>query len=160
MKTPKDSLRPHACITAKSAITITDADESLHLRWDFVAPDHLLNAVVAGAAGSVGLMLRVGHRSDSSLLLVLFAIWVLSPFMALVLANMVSKRWSVLTRATLHSVIMVLTLGSLAIYVEVVLRPPKSTPAFAFLVVPLGSWLLMSISCPDSRVNITQAVTS
>jgi hypothetical protein len=107
-----------------------------------------LTAVVAGAGGSVGLMLWVGHRNPSRVLLVLFAIWVLSPFIAVGLADSVSKRWSVLTRATLHSVMLILTLGSLAIYGDVVLRPPRATPAFVFLVVPLGSWLMMTIAVP------------
>jgi hypothetical protein len=107
-------------------------------------------AVVAGAGGSVGLMLSVGHRSDSGLLLVLFAIWVLSPFTALVLATMVSTRWSALTRATLYSVMLVVTVGSLAIYAVAVLRPPTSAPAFVFLVVPLGSWLLMMVVVPTA----------
>jgi hypothetical protein len=83
-----------------------------------------LIAVLAGAAGSVGLMLHAGRHNDSQILLVLFALWVLSPFMALVLAHVVSKRWSVLTRATLYSVMLVLTLGSLAIYGDVALGPP------------------------------------
>src|ERR1700732_2890570 len=48
---------------------------------------------VAGAVGSVFLMLRAGQRNDSRMLLTLFAIWVLSPFAVLVLANVVSKRW-------------------------------------------------------------------
>ena len=50
-------------------------------------------AVVAGAGGSIGLMLRVGRRNDSRILLALFGIWVLSPFLALVFANVVSMRW-------------------------------------------------------------------
>jgi len=106
-----------------------------------------LTAVVAGAGGSLGLMLWAGRRNPSRIwfLLVLFAIWVLSPFMALLLANMVSKRWSVITRVTLHCVMLVLALGSLAIYGYVVLRPTGSKPAFVFLVVPLGSWLLIAI---------------
>jgi hypothetical protein len=70
-----------------------------------------LIAVLAGAVGSDGLMLRAGYRNPSRLLLVLFALWVLSPFIALVLANMVSKRWSVLTRATLYTVMLVLTVA-------------------------------------------------
>jgi hypothetical protein len=106
-----------------------------------------LTAVVAGALGSVGLMLWVGHRNPSRVLLVLFAIWVLAPFMALLLADMVSKRWSVITRATLHSVMLVLTLSSLAFYGDVV-RRPRPQPAFVFLVIPLGSWLLLTIVVP------------
>src|SRR5437879_1308157 len=104
-----------------------------------------LVAVLAGAVGSVGLMLHAGHRNPSRLLLVLFALWVLSPFMALVLANMVSKRWSVLTRATLYAVILVITLGSLAIYGALVFGPLRAKTGFIFLVVPAASWLLIAI---------------
>jgi hypothetical protein len=106
-----------------------------------------VTAVVAGAVGSVGLMLWVGHRNPSRLLLPLFVIWDLSPFVALLLAAIVSKRWSVLTRATLYGVMIIITLGSLAIYGDVVLRP-RPQPAFMFLVVPPGSWLLMMIAVP------------
>lgn len=106
-----------------------------------------LLAVVTGAVGSVGLMLRAG-RSAPRLLLVLFVIWVLSPFVALAWANMVSKRWSVLTRATLSCVTLVITLGSLVIYGDVVLPPAGSPRAFVFVVVPPGSWLLMAIVVP------------
>src|SRR5882724_5506731 len=103
-----------------------------------------LIAVVAGAAGSVGLMFWVGHRNPSRVLLALFVIWDLSPFVALLLADLVSKRWSVMTRATLRIVMLVLALSSVALYGDVVLRP-RPQPAFMFLVVPFGSWLLMTI---------------
>ena len=106
-----------------------------------------ITAVVAGALGSVGLMLWVGHRNPSRVLLVLFVIWDLAPFIALVVADIVSKRWSVLTRATLYGVMLILTLGSLALYGDVVWRP-RPQPAFMFLVVPLGSWLLMTVVIP------------
>src|SRR5713226_4949856 len=82
-----------------------------------------LIAVLFGAAGSVGLMLRAGH--PPLFLRVLFLIWVLSPFAALLLADMVSKRWPVLTRATLYSVMLVITVGSLAIYGHDALWPRK-----------------------------------
>ena len=106
-----------------------------------------LVALVAGALGSFGLMLWMGHRNPSRVLIVLFAIWDLSPFIALGLADIVSKRWSVLTRATLYVVMLILTLGSLAFYGDVVWRP-RPQPAFMFLIVPLGSWLLMTIVVP------------
>lgn len=106
-----------------------------------------LTAVVVGALGSVGLMLWVGHRNPSRVLLGLFVIWDLSPFIALILADIVSKRWSVLTRAALYGVMLILALGSLALYGDVVWRP-RPQPAFMFLVVPLGSWLLMTIVVP------------
>ena len=65
--------------------------------------------------------------------------------MALVWANLVSKRWPVLTRATLYSLMLVLTLASLAAYGVDALRPPKAQAAFVFVVVPPASWLLIAI---------------
>jgi len=106
-----------------------------------------LIAVMAGAGGSVALMLRAG-RSTPRFLLVLFVIWILSPFVALTWANIVSKRWSVLTRATLYCVTLVITLGSLAIYGDLVMPPAGSPRAFVFVAVPPGSWLLMTIVVP------------
>ena len=117
-------------------------------------------AVLAGAAGSIGLTLRVGHRNSSWILLVLFGIWVLSPFIALAWANLVSKRWTVLGRTTLYSVMLVLTLGSLAIYGDVAFGPPRAKPASVFLVVPLASWLLIAIVVPTAARISGKAVTS
>ena len=105
-----------------------------------------LTTLLAGAMGSLGLMLFAG-RHTPVLLLVLFVGWVVSPFMGLVVANVVSKRWSALTRVTLYSLMLVIALGSLVGY-TVEWRPPGTRPAFVFLVVPLVSWLLMAIVIP------------
>ena len=105
-----------------------------------------LIAVVAGAVGSVGLMLQAGH--PPLFLRVLFAIWVLSPFALLALVETVSKRWSVLTRAALYVVMLVITLGSLVIYSVVAFGPHRAQPAFAFVLVPPASWLLTAIVLP------------
>ena len=105
-------------------------------------------AVLAGAVGSMALTLRAGRRNDSRLLLLLFAIWVLSPFVALAMTYVVSKRWSVPTQTTLYSVTLVITLASLSIYGDVVLGTPRAKPAFAFLIVPLLAWLLIGSVVP------------
>jgi hypothetical protein len=110
-----------------------------------------LIAVLAGAVGSVGVVLRAGRRAPR-FLLVLFVFWVLSPFMALVWANMAWKRWSIVTRATLYSVTLVLALGSLVVYGYFALRPPRAQPASVFLVVPLVSWLVIAIVVPIAAV--------
>jgi hypothetical protein len=107
-----------------------------------------LAAVLVGAVGSVGLTLHAGRRNPSRLLMVLFTLWVLSPFVALVLASVAAKRWSFPTRATLYVVMLVVTLGSLAIYGDVALGPPRAKTAFFFLVVPPASWLLIAIAVP------------
>jgi hypothetical protein len=104
-----------------------------------------LTALLVGAVGSVGLMLRAGRHNNSRLLLVLFTLWVLSPFMALTWANVVSKRWPVLTRRALYSVMLVVVLASLAIYGDVALGPPRAKTAAVFVVVPPASWLLIAV---------------
>jgi len=103
-----------------------------------------LIAVLAGAAGSLGFLLNAGRRTPR-FLLVIFVFWVLSPFMVLVLANVVSNRWSVLNRATLYVVILVITFGSLAIYCALAFGLLRAKTGFVFLVVPAASWLLMVI---------------
>lgn len=110
-------------------------------------------AAPAGAGGSLGLMLRVGHRNQSVVLLALFGIWVLSPFAGLVLADLVSKRWLVLMRAALYGVTVVVALGTLAIYASVAFGPPRAKPAFWFLVVPLVSWALIGIVAISGRLS-------
>jgi hypothetical protein len=107
-----------------------------------------LISVIAGAAGSLALVLRAGRHNDSRLLVALFDLWVLSPFAALALAGAVSKRWSAITRATLYCVMLVLPAVSLAMYGNLVPMPKGSPPASRFLIVPLASWLLMIVIVP------------
>jgi len=107
-----------------------------------------LIVALAGAVASFGLMLHVGRGQRSLILIGLFTVWELSPFVALVCAHVVSKHWAGFTRSTLYGVMLVLTLGSLAIYGNVALEPPRPQPAFVFLVVPLASWLLIAIVLP------------
>ncbi len=103
-----------------------------------------LIATLVGAIGSLGLTLYTGRRNDSVFLILLFAIWVLSPFVALTTAGMLSKRWSVIRRLILYSLMIFISLGSLASY-SGILSPPGAKPAGVFLIVPLISLLLMAI---------------
>ena len=104
-----------------------------------------LVVVLAGASGSLGFTLHAGRNNPSLLLRVLFAGWVLSPFIALLLANITAKWWPVLMRTTLCSLILLLTLGCLVSY-SGVLSAPGTKPAFVFLVVPMICWLLIVIT--------------
>ena len=101
-------------------------------------------AVLAGAGVSLGLMFHAGRQNNSVLLLLLFAGWVLSPFIALIVVNQISGRWTVLTRLILFCLMLVLTFASVITY-SGVLSPPGTKPAFVFLIVPLGSWLLIAL---------------
>ncbi len=97
-----------------------------------------------GALGSLCFTIHAGRNNKSVLLVLLFVIWVLSPFAALVVANVVSKRWSIFARKSLYSLMLILTVLSLVCY-SGVLSPAGTKTAFVFLVVPLISWLLIAI---------------
>ena len=100
--------------------------------------------MLVGAVGTAGLFLRASQHTPRLLLLTM-AVWVFSPFAALVWADAVSKRWSALTRTTLHGVMLFVALASLAIYGADAVWPRKSQPAFFYVLVPAVSWLLSAI---------------
>ena len=103
-------------------------------------------AMLAGAAGSVGFVFYYGRRNPSRLLIVLFAVWVLSPFVALLAADARSARWPARTRTVLYALMLVLAIGSLAAYANVTLGPSRPQGAFAFVIVPPLSWLVGGIA--------------
>ncbi len=102
-------------------------------------------AMLVGAAGSIRLMLHAGSRQQSRVLMLLFGAWVLFPFVAALVTSSLSRRWAVVTRATLYTATVVLTLCSLAIYGSVAFGYAKAKVGFVFLVVPLVSSLLAAI---------------
>jgi hypothetical protein len=108
-----------------------------------------LIAVLAGACGSLGLTLHAGRGNRSLFLVVLFVVWVLAPFVGLLVAAAASKRRSV----ALYSLMLVLPLASVAIYADVALGRPRAKPAFAFLVVPAASWLLLAVALVSGRLS-------
>lgn len=116
-----------------------------------------LFAVIAGAAGSVVFTLIAGHNNKSVLLVLLFVIWVLSPFVAMVVAAIHSRSWSVRMRSILLYMMIFLTLASIICY-SGVMSPPGVKPGFVFLVIPLISWLVLliiflTVSVGQRRLN-------
>jgi len=104
-----------------------------------------LVALVVGAMGSLGFMFRAGQHTPR-LLLILFTIWVLFPFVILFWMNTISKRWSVLTRVTLYCVMLIVALGSLAMYGQWInVRPAGSANAFLWVIVPPASLVFIMI---------------
>ena len=101
-------------------------------------------AVSAGAVGSLALMFHAGRNNRSVILITLFFIWVVSPFIGVLVANVFAKRWSNLFRMILYILMIILALGSLIAY-SGVLSPIGAKPAGIFLIVPLISWFLIVI---------------
>lgn len=108
----------------------------------------------AGIAGSTVLFLRAGQRTPRLLLLGM-AVWMLSPFLALIWAYAVSKRWPLLTRATLYGVMIVVALASLVVYGDDAIAHRRPQAAFVYVITPPASWLaiaaVMSIAAVVSR---------
>lgn len=100
-------------------------------------------------------MFRTGGR-DQPVLLVLFTGWVLSPFAALILGDVLSRAWPVLLRATLHVLTLMVALFSLAMYAGAIPMPAGARPAAVYLMVPLGSWLIIAIVIPAARFAATR----
>jgi hypothetical protein len=99
-------------------------------------------ACMVGGGASLAFMYRVGHRNPSFVLMLLFTVWVLSPFVALLVGAIASAGWAVRSRAALHGVMLAVSFLSPVAYGIVALGPPRPRPAFVFLVVPLASWCL------------------
>ena len=109
-----------------------------------------LVGVSVGALGSVVLMLYAGRHNGSLILMGLFAAWVLSPFLALLLADAVMKNF---TRVTLYCAMLAVALVSLVIYGYVALGPPRAKVAGAFVVTPPVSWGVIAIAVAIERIS-------
>ena len=102
------------------------------------------------ALGSLACMFFVGRHNPSIIIMVLFAGWVLSPFVAFAWAERRCAEWSPRARTMLYVTMLLVALVSLAIYAAVVVLLPAK-PAAMFLIVPFGSWLLMGIGMLIAR---------
>ena len=102
-------------------------------------------ALLAGAAGSIALMLRAGARQRSLLLIVLFTAWVLSPFLALAIANVRARSWPPRTRRALYAAAIGVAALCLGVYgFNAATGAMKA--GFVYLVVPAAAWLVIGVT--------------
>ena len=100
-------------------------------------------AAFVAAIGSAGLTMRAAYRIDTPrLVLILVMGWVLAPFFVFFFTDLAAKRWPHLIRTVLYTVMIIISLGSLAIYIRFVFGPARTKPAFAFVAVPPATVLL------------------
>ena len=104
-----------------------------------------LIALVVGAAGSLGLWIHAA-RHPPPLIIVLFVVWVLSPFVVLGIAHAVAKRWAPSTQTALYWVTLLVTVASIAIYADDAVAHRTAHPAFVYVAVPPASWLASAIA--------------
>jgi hypothetical protein len=94
----------------------------------------LLEAVVAA-----GLTLYAGRHNASVLLPLIFVVWVIAPFVAIVTLNLQ------------HVAMVVVTLLSLGIYGVVAFGLIQAKIGSVFLVVPLASWVTIAVRVLHAR---------
>jgi hypothetical protein len=104
-----------------------------------------LVVTVAAAIASLAFMFMVGRQQKSVVLMALFAAWVVSPFVALVYGNVISKGWAESRRSVFAGLALLLSLGSAAIYGMVAFGPPRPQPASFFLLIPAASCVVIGV---------------
>ena len=82
-----------------------------------------LVAIPAAAIGAVALFFRAADHPPP-LLVVLFILWLISPFALLGWMHVAARRWTASTQTALRGVTIVITLASLAIYGKVIAVTP------------------------------------
>lgn len=101
-----------------------------------------ITSLLISSIGSLFFVIYAGRNNSSFFLPALFIIWVLSPFIGLIVANRISKRWTEKIQLRFYWFMIVLTAFSLIAYTGV-LTPHNAKPAFIFLIIPFLSWFLM-----------------
>lgn len=117
-----------------------------------------LAALWLGALGTLITLFKVAHRQQSSVLLILFVLWDLAPFVVLALGDRASSSWRFRPRVALHVATLLVTLGTLVVYSIVAFGRPRAQPAAAFLLVPPASVLVAAVivmmtAGPSARVR-------
>ena len=106
-----------------------------------------LAAAAIGGAGSVALLLQSGRRNSELILLVaMFSVWVLSPFLVLFRTILRADRLTDTVQHALYGLTIVLAVASLAIYSRLIdVKPAGSPNTFLFVAVPPVSWFVIAI---------------
>ena len=104
-------------------------------------------AAVVGAIASVAMLVYVGNRGGSNkaqpVVMILIAIWVLSPYVILVAGHARSGSWSDLSRVTLYWMMIVVAVISFIVYVPFGMGPIRPKPAAPFVGIPPLQWILI-----------------
>src|SRR5947207_8703900 len=104
-----------------------------------------LIALVIGAVGSIGLWIHAARHPPLAII-VLFVIWVLSPFVLLGISHAVAKRWAPGTQTALYLVTLVVSLGSILIYADDAIAHRTAHPAAVYVVVPAAAWVVSAVA--------------
>ncbi|HWE85003.1 MAG TPA: hypothetical protein VG267_08670 [Terracidiphilus sp.] len=97
-----------------------------------------------GALASLAFTLHAGRHNSSILLVVLFAGWVLLPYLGLIAADRLAARARRDIASAIHAATLLLALVPPVIYAAAAILTPGHPATFAFLAVPATSWLAIA----------------
>lgn len=100
--------------------------------------------VLLCAAISLGLMLWVGRHNHSALLVLMFAVWVASPFVGLIWLHRLAIHWELRRQKATYAQVTFISLVTVAVYAAVAFLMHLAKPAAPFLAVPGISWVLVA----------------
>ena len=103
-----------------------------------------LIALMVGAIGSLGLWIHAAQHPPP-LIIVLFVVWVFSPFVFLAIGHVVSKRWTQGPQTALYWVTFLVAVASVLIYADDAVSHRTAHPAFVYTAVPPLSWLVSAV---------------
>jgi hypothetical protein len=95
-----------------------------------------------GAAGVMILMIRAGGPNRPMILVPLFAVWDISPFVLLWVIDRFGVALSTATRIALYVLMLLVAIGSVAYYVADAISPRPAQAAFPYVIAPPVAWLL------------------
>jgi hypothetical protein len=125
----------------RSALAFGSMHHEQRERERNLPPAVALGAAIVGAICAMGLTTYAGARVGSPLVLrLLFALWVFSPFGAILTALAISASWRPPMRAALHKVTLVTAAGSSLAYAYFALGAARPATV-AFVLIPPASWL-------------------
>jgi hypothetical protein len=101
---------------------------------------------------TLALMLYVGRRNQSWLLLAAFAFWISGPFAVLFAAHLWSGRWTTATRMALSMLMIAVALGTVVVYSTAAFGPPAWHRATAFVIVPPVSYVVIGVTLFASKM--------
>ncbi|HSP45105.1 MAG TPA: hypothetical protein VLO30_03865 [Chthoniobacterales bacterium] len=104
-----------------------------------------LVAVALGAFGSIALWIRAAQHPPP-IIIAGFIFWVLSPFVLLGAAHVLSKRWALPTQGALYAVTVLISVASVAVYADDAVAHRTAHPAFVYVAVAPVSWVVSIVA--------------
>jgi hypothetical protein len=130
---------------AAGRIRPTGGDETRGGPWLAGLRSAAFFALLIGAIGSIMLWVHAAEHPPL-LIITLFVIWVLSPFVVLGIAHVKAKGWAPGTQTALYSVTLFVALASLVVYGDDALGHRTAHPAFVYVAVPPVAWVLTGVA--------------